>query len=92
MDFFSVWHLLILLAIVLVLFGTSKLRNMGSDLGGAIKNFKEAMKGEDEEGGEKSPGPAAPQNLNKKGRGRIVEGEATRVTKASAAKSKKGRG
>ncbi|MHB1528145.1 MAG: Sec-independent protein translocase subunit TatA [Acidiferrobacteraceae bacterium] len=92
MDFFSVWHLLILLAIVLVLFGTSKLRNMGSDLGGAIKNFKQAMKGEDEEGGEKPSGPEAPRNLNKKDRGRIVDGEATRVTKASAAKSKKGRG
>jgi sec-independent protein translocase protein TatA len=41
-------HLLILLAIVLVLFGTKKLRNLGSDLGGAISGFKKAMKDEEE--------------------------------------------
>jgi sec-independent protein translocase protein TatA len=41
-------HLLILLAIVLVLFGTKKLRNLGSDLGGAISGFKKAMKEEEE--------------------------------------------
>ncbi len=40
-------HLLILLAIVLVLFGTKKLRNLGSDLGGAISGFKKAMKEEE---------------------------------------------
>nr|WP_319380721.1 Sec-independent protein translocase subunit TatA [Thiomicrorhabdus sp.] len=44
----SIWQLLIILAIVLVLFGAKRLRNVGSDLGGAIKGFKSAMK--DEEG------------------------------------------
>lgn len=41
-------HLLILLAIVLVLFGTKKLRNLGSDLGGAINGFRKAMKEEEQ--------------------------------------------
>ena len=46
----SIWQLLILLAIVVLLFGTKKLRNMGGDLGGAVKGFKSAMKdGEDEQ-------------------------------------------
>ncbi|MDP9143019.1 MAG: Sec-independent protein translocase subunit TatA [Pseudomonadota bacterium] len=45
----SIGHLLVLLVIVLLIFGTKKLRNMGGDVGGAIKNFKSAMKeGEDD--------------------------------------------
>jgi sec-independent protein translocase protein TatA len=40
---FSVWSLLLILAIVVVLFGTKKLRNIGGDLGGAIRGFKDAM-------------------------------------------------
>ena len=45
----SIWQLLIILLIVVMLFGTKKLRNLGSDLGGALKGFKTAMKeGEDE--------------------------------------------
>jgi sec-independent protein translocase protein TatA len=43
MGSFSIWHWLIVLAVVLVVFGTKKLRNMGSDLGGAVKGFKDAM-------------------------------------------------
>lgn len=43
----SVWSLLLILAIVVLLFGTKKLRNVGSDLGGAIKSFKKAVKDED---------------------------------------------
>jgi sec-independent protein translocase protein TatA len=46
MGSFSIWHWLIVLVIVLVIFGTKKLRNIGSDLGGAVKNFKEAVKEE----------------------------------------------
>lgn len=44
----SIWQLLIVLVIVVVLFGTSKLRNIGSDLGGAIKSFKKSMAEDDE--------------------------------------------
>lgn len=40
----SVWSLLLILAIVVMIFGTRKLRNAGSDVGGAVKNFKNAMK------------------------------------------------
>lgn len=39
----SIWQLLIVLAILLLLFGTKKLRNIGGDLGGAVKGFKKAM-------------------------------------------------
>jgi sec-independent protein translocase protein TatA len=47
---FSVTHLLVVLAIVMVVFGTKRLRNIGSDLGGAIKGFRSAIKvGEGEE-------------------------------------------
>lgn len=43
MGFGSIWHWLIVLAIVVIIFGTKKLRNIGSDMGGAIRNFKDAM-------------------------------------------------
>ncbi len=43
----SIWHWLIVLLIVVLIFGTKKLRNIGSDLGGAVKNFREGMR-EDE--------------------------------------------
>lgn len=44
MGTFSIWHWLIVLLVVALIFGTKKLRNMGSDLGGAVKGFKEGMK------------------------------------------------
>jgi sec-independent protein translocase protein TatA len=44
MGSFSVWHWIIVLVIVLLVFGTKKLRNIGSDLGGAVKGFKDGMK------------------------------------------------
>ena len=46
MGTFSIWHWLIVLVVVLLIFGTKKLRNIGSDLGGAVKGFKEGMKEE----------------------------------------------
>jgi sec-independent protein translocase protein TatA len=66
MGSFSIWHWLIVLVIVLLIFGTKKLRNMGSDLGGAVKGFKDGMKGEGE--AKKSPGEIA-------GTGSTLEGE-----------------
>ncbi|TPE54330.1 Sec-independent protein translocase subunit TatA [Maribrevibacterium harenarium] len=45
----SIWQLLIVLAILVLIFGTKKLKNLGSDLGGAVKGFKEAVNKEDEE-------------------------------------------
>ncbi|MCW5576739.1 MAG: Sec-independent protein translocase subunit TatA [Burkholderiales bacterium] len=47
MGAISIWHWLIVLVVVVLVFGTKKFRNIGSDLGGAVKGFKEAMKSED---------------------------------------------
>ena len=44
MGSFSIWHWLVVLLIVLLVFGTKKLRNIGSDLGGAVRGFKEGRK------------------------------------------------
>ncbi|MCK9989744.1 MAG: Sec-independent protein translocase subunit TatA [Rugosibacter sp.] len=44
MGSFSIWHWLIVLVIVMLVFGTKKLRNIGSDLGGAVKGFKDGLK------------------------------------------------
>ena len=46
----GIWQLLIILLIVVMLFGTKKLRNLGSDLGGALKGFKTAMKDDEDNG------------------------------------------
>jgi sec-independent protein translocase protein TatA len=48
MGSFSVWHWLIVLVIVMLVFGTKKLGNMGSDMGKAVKGFKDGIKGEDD--------------------------------------------
>jgi len=53
MGSFSIWHWLVVLVIVLLVFGTKKLRNIGTDLGGAVKGFKDGMKGEGESEGAK---------------------------------------
>lgn len=68
----SVWQLLIVLAIVLVLFGTKRLKNIGSDLGGAFKGFKKAMSDED-----KAAANAQPEKLEKADE-KVIEGEASR--------------
>ncbi|HUT40714.1 MAG: Sec-independent protein translocase subunit TatA [Gammaproteobacteria bacterium] len=68
----SIWQLLIILAIVLVLFGAKRLKNIGSDLGGAIKGFKQSMREGEEEGTDKS--------IEDK-EGRVIDGEATRHDK-----------
>ena len=52
----SLWQLLIILAIVVVLFGTKKLRNMGSDVGNAVKGFKDAVKDGEKDGDKDKPG------------------------------------
>lgn len=43
MGSFSIWHWLIVLLVIILVFGTAKLKNIGKDLGGAIKGFKEGM-------------------------------------------------
>jgi sec-independent protein translocase protein TatA len=56
MGSFSIWHWLIVLVIILLIFGTKKLRNVGQDLGGAVKGFKDGLK---EAGGENKPAEGA---------------------------------
>ena len=48
MGSFSIWHWLVVLLVVVLIFGTKKLGNMGSDLGKAVKGFKDGVKGEEE--------------------------------------------
>jgi sec-independent protein translocase protein TatA len=70
----SIWQLLIILVIVMLLFGTKKLRNMGNDLGGAIKSFRKAVKeGEDKD--KQSNEETEKEKLDEKGH--IIEGEVT---------------
>jgi sec-independent protein translocase protein TatA len=45
----SIWHVLIFAIVVILLFGTSKLKNLGKDVGGAIKDFKKSVREEEEE-------------------------------------------
>ena len=69
MGSLSIWHWLIVLIIVMLVFGTKKLRNIGADLGGAVRGFKEGMK----EGGSDKPADAA--GNSQKTEGNIIEGE-----------------
>ena len=68
MGSMSIWHWLIVLVVVLLIFGTKKLRNIGADLGGAVRGFKDGMK---ESGSDKEGGAAAQSQLG----GRTIEGE-----------------
>ena len=76
----SVWQLLIILAIVLVIFCAKKLRSLGGDLGGAIKNFKQSMKEADEK-------PGTDEDAEKKQIGdsdKIIDGEVVSKEKHKA--------
>ena len=65
----SIWHWLIVLLVVVLIFGTAKLRNIGKDLGGAVKGFKDGMKSSDDE----APSSQPPQQIPP---GTTIEGEA----------------
>ena len=76
MGSLSIWHWLIVLVIVMLVFGTKKLRNIGADLGGAVRGFKDGIR----EGGEKAAdGGTAPQVT-----GKTVEGEVKSKTENKA--------
>jgi sec-independent protein translocase protein TatA len=77
MGSFSIWHWLIVLVVVLLIFGTKKLRNIGADLGGAVKGFKEGMKSE----GEQAPAQGQTAKLET-GVGQTIEGEVKDKTKS----------
>jgi sec-independent protein translocase protein TatA len=65
MGSLSIWHWLIVLVVVVLIFGTKKLRNLGTDLGGAVKGFKDGMKSEDGKDAAAQPEihPAAGQTI-----------------------------
>lgn len=66
MGSFSIWHWLIVLAVVVLLFGTKKLRNVGSDLGAAIRSFRKGLnEGEESDSGKPESGNAEPGKLGK---------------------------
>jgi sec-independent protein translocase protein TatA len=59
----SIWHWLIVLVVVMLIFGTKKLGNMGADLGKAVKGFKDGVKGEEETPGASAQQQQAPQQV-----------------------------
>ncbi len=69
MGSLSIWHWLIVLVIVVLVFGTKKLRNIGTDLGGAVKGFKDGMKAGDEQQAQAKAEIAATAS------GQTIEGE-----------------
>jgi sec-independent protein translocase protein TatA len=75
MGSFSIWHWLIVLLIVALVFGTKKLRNIGTDLGGAVKGFKDGMK-------EAEEGPAAAERNKELPRETTIDVDAKERAKA----------
>jgi len=73
MGSFSIWHWLIVLLVVLLSFGINKLRNMGSDLGGAVRGSKEGMKSADDE--------KSTARIDSGSAGQTIEGEVKDKTK-----------
>lgn len=65
MGTFSIWHWIVVLIIVVLVFGTKKLRNLGSDLGGALKGFKEGMKESDNDNNASPAHPALEASTTK---------------------------
>ena len=75
----SIWHWLIVLLVVVLIFGTKKLKNIGGDLGGAVKGFKEGMKGANDEADAAAKAAADPAPAQKIG-GQTIEGEVRKET------------
>ncbi len=79
----SIWQLLIILVIVLLLFGTKRLKNLGSDLGNAVKGFRNAMSAADKEEEDKEP-----TRLEQDAAKRVAEGDLTGTKPAEQEKPK----
>jgi sec-independent protein translocase protein TatA len=73
MGSLSIWHWLIVLLVVVLIFGTKKLRNIGTDLGSAVKGFKDGMKSEDDKSAQ-AKGELPPST------GETIEGQARKET------------
>jgi sec-independent protein translocase protein TatA len=76
MGSFSIWHWLIVLLVVVVIFGTKKLRNIGSDLGGAVKGFKDGVKGANDEADAAAAAPPQQVTTAKRADAQTVDVEA----------------
>ena len=74
MGSFSIWHWLIVLLVVVLIFGTKKLRNIGTDIGSAVKGFKDGMKSEEEKSQAKAELSSAT--------GQTIEGEVKKETQS----------
>jgi sec-independent protein translocase protein TatA len=74
MGSLSIWHWLIVLLVVLLIFGTKKLRNIGADLGGAVKGFKDGMMKSEEDKAAQAKAEIPPTT------GQTIEGEAKKET------------
>jgi sec-independent protein translocase protein TatA len=77
----SIWHWLIVLLVVVLIFGTKKLRNIGQDLGGAVKGFKEGMKTPEDAAAStaETPPQAPPSQIP----GKTIDAEVKRDTQKS---------
>ena len=84
MDLFSPKHLLIILLVVLVVFGTKKLRTIGSDLGQAVRGFKESMKEGEREGEAPPPAPVEARQLPTQERDKTAAGEKATTTEKTS--------
>ncbi|MGH6821807.1 MAG: Sec-independent protein translocase subunit TatA [Methylocella sp.] len=74
MGTFSIWHWLIVLVVVVLIFGTKKLANIGGDIGKAVKGFRQGMKSDDEDA-------AAQGKLDAKPTGQTIDGEVREKSK-----------
>ncbi|MBL1260496.1 MAG: twin-arginine translocase TatA/TatE family subunit [Thiotrichaceae bacterium] len=76
----SIWQLLIVLVIVLLLFGTKKLRGMGNDIGGAVKGFRESVgEAKKDDGDDGLKADPIPDELVHKDANRVIDGDATQA-------------
>jgi sec-independent protein translocase protein TatA len=80
MGSFSIWHWLIVLAVVMLIFGTGKLRNIGADLGGAVRGFKDGMKEGSSDVSTDADGTQQAMN------GTLIEGVVTEKSRSAAAR------
>ncbi|MBK5103597.1 MAG: Sec-independent protein translocase subunit TatA [Burkholderiales bacterium] len=80
MGSFSIWHWLIVLAIIMLVFGTKKLRTFGADLGGAVQGFKQGVKEASSDEIDEAAGAPRAEN------GMLIEGVVSEKTKAAASR------
>jgi sec-independent protein translocase protein TatA len=86
MGTFSIGHILVLLVVVLLVFGTQRLRNLGSDLGEAIKGFRNAMREGDKEADDSHPAPSP--RLEQPTPGQVIDMETKREASTDSASNK----